>query len=306
MRAEVGAGPADVVPRPLDAAGVAQLLPRRSAQGHKFSFGVVVAVAGSLDYAGAAYMTALGAARAGAGMVALAVPDSLRPLFAGRLPEAIVTGLPEQASGVVEPAGSVRAVLERDPAAIVIGPGLKESPDYAAMLVQLLGASRAPVVVDAGALALLGDAGEWWTEARTHCVLTPHVGEFRRLTGVAPADDDEERIRACRTAADRFGHVVVLKGARTVVAEPGGNVAISPFTNALLATAGSGDVLAGYIGGLLGQGATPFDAACAGVYLHGAAGERLSERLGDAGLLATELALEMAHARHDIVSANAG
>jgi NAD(P)H-hydrate epimerase len=285
----------------LDAASVAGMLPLRPLEAHKYSFGVVVAVAGSLDYAGAAHMTALGAARAGAGMVALAVPESLRPLFAGRLPEAVLVGLPEAADGGIDPAASRDAVLEREPAAIVFGPGLKESADYGALLLALLATAGVPMVVDAGALPMLGTAGQWWTETRGCCVLTPHAGEFARLTGVTPGSSDGERSAAAAAASDRFGQVVVLKGARTVIAAPDGRMATSPFANPLLATAGSGDILAGYIGGLMGQGADPFDAACAGVFLHARAGERLSESLGDAGLLASELALEMARARREVV-----
>jgi NAD(P)H-hydrate epimerase len=279
------------------------MLPGRSADGHKFGFGVVVVVAGSLDYAGAAYMTALGAARAGAGLVALAVPDPLRALFAGRLPEAIVLGLPAAADDI-EVAGSAIAIAEREPAAIVCGPGLRESTGYGELLLSLLATSAVPVVVDAGALAMLAHGADWWTAARARCVLTPHAGEFERLTGSPLGTADEERLAACRAAAHRFGQVVVLKGARTVICSPDGRSAVSPFANALLATAGSGDVLAGYIGGLLGQGAEPYAAACGAVYLHGWAGERLSATLGDAGLLATELPLEMARARADLVAAH--
>jgi NAD(P)H-hydrate epimerase len=295
---------AEIAPPTLDDAACARMLPTRAVRGHKFHFGVVVAVAGSLDYAGAAIMTGLGAARSGAGMVCLAVPDALRPLFAGRLPEAILTGLPQAADGTLDVAGAADAVLARGPAAIVFGPGLKESEDYRALLARLLGRSDAPLVVDAGALPMLALEADWWSSARARCVLTPHAGEFRRLTGVEVGDDDQERASSCRDAADRFGQVVVLKGARTVIAAPHGRAAVSPFANPLLATAGSGDVLAGYIGGLLAQGVEPFEAACAGVYLHGKAGERLSERLGDAGMLATELPLQMALARHAIVSAS--
>ncbi len=295
--------PAEITAATLDAQMCAAMLPARSELGHKFSFGVVVAVAGSLDYAGAAYMTGLGAARSGSGMVALAVPDSLRSLFAGRLPEAIVVGLPEQRSGVVDPEGSADVVLGREPAAIVFGPGLKESDDYTALLLKLLGQASVPLVIDAGALPMLGEADSWWVDASATCVLTPHAGEFARLTGVMAGESDAERREACRAAAEKFRQVLVLKGARTVIATPDGQVAVSPFTNPLLATAGSGDVLAGFIAGLIGQGAPPFDAARVGVYLHGLAGERLRDRLGDAGLLATELPLEMALARHEISKA---
>ena len=141
---------------------------------------------------------------------------------------------------------------------------------------------------------------------RRPAVLTPHVGEFRRLragSGHAPdddgdlVDDDGARARAAAAAAAEWGQVVVLKGARTVVASPTGEVAVAPFENPALATGGTGDVLSGAIGSLLAQGLRPFDAACLGVYLHGLAGEAVRERLGDSGLLASDLPFEIALAR---------
>jgi NAD(P)H-hydrate epimerase len=127
--------------------------------------------------------------------------------------------------------------------------------------------------------------------------LTPHPGEFARLDGGPVTDDDDERAVRCAAAARRWGHVVVLKGAHTIVADASGNVARAPFENPALATAGTGDVLAGTIAALLGQGCAPSDGATVGVYLHGLAGERWRERVGDAGLVASDLPLEVAFAR---------
>jgi NAD(P)H-hydrate epimerase len=132
------------------------------------------------------------------------------------------------------------------------------------------------------------------------CVLTPHPGEFERLTGSPVSTSDQERRERCQAAARRFGQVVVLKGAHTVIAAPDERVAVASFEVAALATAGTGDVLAGLIGALLAQGVQPFEAACLGVYLHGRAGERLSWRLGDAGLVASDLPFEVALARHEL------
>jgi NAD(P)H-hydrate epimerase len=154
------------------------------------------------------------------------------------------------------------------------------------------------MVVDGGGLNLLAQVDDWWLSARRACVLTPHPGEFARLTGAPVADSDEVRLERCVQAAQRFGQVVVLKGAETVIAAPDGRVARSPFVNPALASAGTGDVLAGTIGALLAQGVAPFEAACTAVHLHGAAAAKISERLGDAGLLASDLPLEIAHARH--------
>ncbi|MEO8468330.1 MAG: NAD(P)H-hydrate dehydratase [Chloroflexota bacterium] len=155
-----------------------------------------------------------------------------------------------------------------------------------------------PIVLDAEALRSMAALGEWWTGASRPAVLTPHPGEFARLrAGEGEPDDgdgdlvgdDSARATAARAAAARWGHVVVLKGARTVIADPDGQLAVAPFENPALATGGTGDVLAGVIGALLAQGLSPFVAACVGVYLHGMAGDIVRERLGDAGLLASDL-----------------
>lgn len=285
----------------LDAEYCAPLLPSRDPSGHKGTFGTVLCVAGSLDYLGAALLGATASARGGAGLVVLAVPGSLQPLVAGRVPEVVTLGLAELEDGAdVDPERALEQITEREADALVVGPGLRESEAYRELIARLLSLSGAHVVVDGGALNLLARSGEWWKEVGRNCVLTPHPGEFERLSGAAIGDGDQERIDRCAEAGGRFGQVVVLKGAHTVVAAPDGRVAVALFANSALATAGSGDVLAGLIGALLAQDVEPFDAACLGVYLHGMAGERISERLGDSGLLASDLPYEIAVARYEL------
>lgn len=278
----------------LDAAYCRALLPRRDPNSHKGTFGTLAIVAGSLDYAGAALLCALSAARAGAGLVALAVPASIQSVFAGRVPEAITLGLPRETPTAVQLIDSVR------PVALVVGPGLAENADSYKLLIRLLKASGPPAVVDAGALNLLAGTPHQLHARLRPCVLTPHPGEFGRLTGASVGPDDTERLDRATAFAREVGQVVVLKGARTVVAAPDGRAAVAQFANAALATAGSGDVLSGLIGALIAQGAAPFDAAVVGVYLHGRAGERLSRRLGDAGVLASDIANELPFARHEL------
>ena len=280
----------------LDAAYCIGLLPRRDPEGHKGTFGTVVCVAGSLDYLGAALLTAMSAVRGGAGLVVLAVPESLQSIVAGRVPEVVTLGLPRDAPAAFKRIEGVR------PDALVIGPGLTDDADNYKLIVGILRSGGVPAVLDAGALTALAFTPNQ-LERKGHgreCILTPHPGEFARLIGAPVGGTDDERRLACASAATRFGQVVVLKGAHTVIAEPGGQVAVSPFANASLATAGSGDVLSGLIGALLAQGTTPFDAACLGVYLHGRAGERLSFRFGDSGLAASDLPIEIALARHEL------
>ena len=285
----------------LDDAFAAALLPVRSERAHKGSHGTLVCVCGSLDYAGAALLCGLAAARVGTGLVALAVPTELQPIVAGRLPELVTLGLPRDA------AGAVAAVAARRPSALLIGCGLAEGPAQQELVDALVRRDGPPLVLDGGALNLLAASGEWWTGVPARrAVLTPHPGEFGRLTGRPIGDDDDERADRCVEAAGRLGQVVVLKGARTVIADPDGRLARAPFANPALSSAGTGDVLAGAVAGLLAQGLDVFEAACLGVYLHGAAGERVRERLGDSGLLASDLPLEIAQARHRLAARQSG
>ena len=294
----------------LDDRSVSALLPERPARGHKGTFGKLLVIAGSLDYAGAALLVCTAAARAGAGLVTLAVPESLQPLFAAKVVEATTMALPEDDVEEVEPDDALARILDQEHDALVVGPGLRPGLTTADLIRALLAVEDAagvpPAVVDAEALRSLAVRDEWWVGIGRPCILTPHVGEFARLraaSGVEPgadgdlADDDDARETAARAAATSWGQVVVLKGARTVVAAPDGRAARAPFENPGLATGGTGDVLAGTIGALLAQGLTPYDAARLGVYLHGAAGDVLRDRLGPAGLLASDLPLEVAMAR---------
>jgi hydroxyethylthiazole kinase-like uncharacterized protein yjeF len=294
----------------LDEEVAAALLPARPARGHKGSFGKLLVVAGSLDYAGAALLVCRAAARAGTGLVTLAVPESLQPLFAAKVVEATTMALPEDDVEELEPEDALTRILDHEHDAIVVGPGLRPGLATRAFIEDLLVAaeepSAPPIVLDAEALRGLASTDNWWDGVRRPAVLTPHVGEFQRLRAGSghPADedgdlvdDDAARAKAAAAAAIEWGQVVVLKGARTVVASPGGEVAVAPFENPALATGGTGDVLSGTIGALLAQGLRPFDAACLGVMLHGLAGEAVRERLGDAGLLASDLPLEIALAR---------
>jgi NAD(P)H-hydrate epimerase len=305
---------------PLDDDSMSRLVPERDRRGHKGSFGKLLVIAGSLDYAGAALLVCRAAGRAGAGLVTLAIPESLQPLFAAKVVEATTMALPEDDVEEVDPEPALAKVLDHDHDALVIGPGLRPSLATAELLRLLLTAPEdagPPAVLDAEALRTLAAADEWWTRVVRPCVLTPHAGEFARLragSGHLPDQDgdlntdDEARARAASAAAAEWGQVVVLKGARTVVAAPDGAIGVAPFENPAMASGGTGDVLAGTIGALLAQGLVPFDAARLGVYLHGLAGEAVRERIGDAGLLAGDLpdALPLGRRRLAAIAERAG
>ncbi len=294
----------------LDDAIVSGLIPERPKRGHKGAFGKVLVIAGSLDYAGAALLACRAAGRAGAGLVTLAVPETLQPLFAAKVVEATTMALPEDDVEEVDPEPALARILDHDHDALVVGPGLRPGLATAELVRRLLAisddATPPPIVLDAEALRSLATMERWWEGERRPAVLTPHAGEFERLragSGREPGSDgdligdDAARASAARDAASTWGHVVVLKGARTVIAAPDGSVAVAPFENPALASGGTGDVLSGAIGSLLAQGVEPFAAARLGVYLHGQAGETVSERFGDAGLLASDLPDALAVAR---------
>jgi ADP-dependent NAD(P)H-hydrate dehydratase / NAD(P)H-hydrate epimerase len=294
----------------LDDAAAAALLPDRPKRGHKGSFGKVLVIAGSLDYAGAALLVCRAAGRAGAGLVTLAVPESLQPLFAAKVVEATTMALPEDDVEEVDPEPSIARILDHDHDALVVGPGLRPGLATAELVRELLAPPSddepPPIVLDAEALRSLATLERWWEGDRRPAVLTPHAGEFERLRAGSDhepgedgdlIDDDAARAAAAKDAAATWGQVVVLKGARTIVAAPSGEVAIAPFENPALASGGTGDVLAGTIGSLLAQKLPPFAAARLGVYLHGLAGDGVRERYGDAGLLASDLPDGIAIAR---------
>ena len=272
----------------LDEATAVGLLPRRDPRGHKGTFGRVVVVAGSLDYAGAALMSGAAALRAGSGLVTVCVPGSLQPHIAGRVPELITRGLPEVGPFEVDAFEAAADVAEMPQDALLLGPGLKPGRGTTRMVQLLLAADGAAAVVDAGALDALSRVPRWWALVGRPLVVTPHPGEFSRL-GRESDDSDAARRHAAAEAARDWSAVVVLKGAGTVIADPDGRVVTAPFEVPALGSAGSGDILAGIIVSLVGQGLAPFAAAALGVYLHARAGEDVSADLGDAGLMATDL-----------------
>lgn len=268
-------------------------LPHRSAAAHKGTFGRTLVVAGSLNYIGAAYLAATSATRAGAGLVTVAVPESLVPAVAAKSTEPTYLPLPESSAGLTSPeaAAVILASLPRYDT-LLVGCGIGQAQGTRDLVERLLcaGASLPPTVVDADGLNILSGIAKWWERFPSNAVLTPHPGEMARLTGESSNEAGrQDRLKAATAAATRWGKVVVLKGAHTVVAHPGGNAMISPFANPGLASAGTGDVLAGAIAGLMSQGVRPDLAATLGVYLHGAAGELVRAEMGDTGMLAGDL-----------------
>lgn len=278
----------------LDQPWARATLPRRPADANKGTFGRVLVVAGSLNYTGAPALCCWGAYRVGAGLVTLACLESLRPILAAKLTETTFLPLPDVARGhlTVDAATDVlRALHTYD--VLLIGPGLGLEPVTQTFLRLVLfhvhETGIRAAVVDADGLNALARTPEWWQQVRCPLVLTPHPGEMARLTGLSIAEIQADRLGTASRFAATWNQVVVLKGANTVIAAPDGRLRLSPFANPALASAGTGDVLAGAIAGFLSQGLDPFAAAACGVYIHGLAGELVREELGSAGLLATDL-----------------
>ncbi|MDQ6919909.1 MAG: NAD(P)H-hydrate dehydratase [Candidatus Dormibacteraeota bacterium] len=283
------AGP-DLLLRPPEALD----LPDRPADGHKGTFGTVVVLAGSIGYTGAAYLAATAAARAGAGIVKLLVAESIYPILAAKCVEVMATPVPEVAPGSV---GHVahEAVTRQFHAARsgLIGPGLGRDSSTWRLINDLALEIECPLVIDADGLNALSDHRRTLSRLPKGRVLTPHPGEMSRLTGSAVAEDRAGRLELAANTAREWKAVVVLKGARTVVAAPDGEVSEDAHEVPALASGGTGDVLGGLIAGLLAQGLEPFTAAVSGVYIHAEAGRRVASRLGDAGLLASDLLAEI-------------
>ena len=265
------------------------LLPARPIGGHKSTFGWALVAAGSENYWGAPLLCGRGAYRAGAGLVAVGVPEAIRPVVAGQLPEATYPPVPDEANMGADSARALLDVVDGYDA-LLFGPGLSEAEAFVEAL--LAEAERLPpLVVDADGLNTLAKIENWPGRLPANTVLTPHPGEMARLVGAPLAEVKEmDRVELAREKAAAWGHVVLLKGAYTVVAAPDGRAVLQPFAHPILGTAGSGDVLAGVIVALLAQGVAPYEAAVLGGYLHGAAGRLAAEEVGDAGLLAAEIA----------------
>jgi NAD(P)H-hydrate epimerase len=287
-----------------------ELLPPRPSRAHKGTFGKALVVAGSVNYTGAAYLASAAATRVGTGLVTLALAESIHPILASKLSEVTFLLLPQDMGVLVPDAIKVLGERIQDYDALLLGPGLgheKETVQFVQQLLSVEPSTRGrigflaseeaergklplpPLVVDADGLNALADTPNWWEHLKGPGILTPHPGEMSRLTGLTVREIEADRLGVARLMAEKWQQVVILKGAYTVIADPEGRVVINPFANPGLATAGSGDVLAGAIVGFLAQGLAPFDAALAGAYVHGLAGELVRKELGGAGMVAGDL-----------------
>jgi NAD(P)H-hydrate epimerase len=287
-----------------DPEGVRRILRPRPRDAHKGGVGRVAIVAGSRGKAGAAVLAARGALRGGAGLVTVFCPASLEPIVVSALPEAMTQGMPEREGSLDSGAGPelLRRLTDFDGA--VVGPGLSTAPGTVAAVEQLVTGARLPLVLDADALNAYAGRPGALAERRGTAVATPHPGEAGRLLGRSAKEIQADRLGSARELARTTRFCVLLKGEASLTARPDETVVVNSSGTPLLATAGSGDVLSGVIAALLAAGLPAESAAAAGAWLHGAAGERLAETLGDAGLLAHEVADAVPVARRALYAGN--
>lgn len=279
-------------------------LPVRLASAHKGTYGHAGIIAGSVGKTGAAALAAKAALRAGAGLVTVATPASVNDVLESKLLEAMTMPFPETKARTLARSGLERLVaFTNDRDAVAIGPGLTTHHETVDLVHTLISRLEKPAVLDADALNALAGRTTLLSECKVPPILTPHPGEMARLEERAtPQSVNADRIGTARRFAQRHGVILVLKGARTVVARPDGEVAICPTGNPGMATAGTGDALTGMIVGLLAQHLSPWDAACAGTYFHGLAGDLAAEERGTAGMTAGDLIERIPNALAQTVS----
>ena len=268
----------------LDQKQVLSILPDRDPWGHKGTFGKVLLLCGSRGYTGAAYLSAMGALRTGAGLVFLGVPESIYAIEAVKLHEPVVFPLPD-ADGKLS-AGALPEILERLPKmdAVLIGPGMGQSSDVLQVVKAVLEEAKCPVVVDADGINVLSAHRDLLRGRAYPTILTPHDGEFARLGGCIGSN----RMESAAELARDLGCIVLLKGHETCITD-GCTGFVNHTGNPGMAVGGSGDVLAGMIVSLLGQGIGPLEAAACAAWLHGAAGDSCAEELGQYGMLPTDM-----------------
>jgi len=265
---------------------------KRPATAHKGTFGRIFILAGSRGMTGAAHLSGMGALRSGAGLVTVGVPDAVYGILARREAELMVRPFPSTIAGTLSLKGfsEIKSFCATQDV-LAIGPGLSQNSATQKLVRKILPTGQLPLMIDADGLNALKGNLKVLKPCRGRGVLTPHPGEFCRVFGGKLDDSDVMRKKRASETAKKYGVIMVLKGHRTVVASPEGSCYINTTGNPGMATAGAGDVLTGMIAALIGQGLSNFEAACLGVYLHGLAGDKAAEKVGQISLTAGDLLL---------------
>ena len=265
------------------------LFRKRAPVSHKGSFGHLLVIAGSPGKTGAAALSALGAMRSGVGLTTVGVPESLNHILEAKLTEAMTLPLPDEGGHLSTNAFESIMVETQGKSAIALGPGLGTSRGAREVVRGLISESRTPVVIDADGLNVIACDIEIIKDRKTDIIITPHPGEMGRIINKSARDVQKDRIGAARGLARGLEVWVVLKGARTIIAAPDGSIYISTAGNPGMASGGMGDVLTGLIGGFLAIGGDPLSAAAAGVFVHGTAGDRAAQSVGEISLTAQDV-----------------
>jgi NAD(P)H-hydrate epimerase len=265
-------------------------LPQRSLDAHKTSCGKVVVFAGSVGMTGAATLASLASLQVGAGLTKLGIPASLNPILEQKLTEVMTVPLAETDSQSISiKAKDQIADLLEWADVLAVGPGLTTHPETIEFVQWLLTTVKKPMVLDADGLNALAQSPDLIKSYPGELIITPHPGELSRLINMSVADIQNDRLHVIRKFAQEWGKVIILKGGPSVTAAPNGDLFINSTGNPGMATGGSGDVLTGIIAGLLAQKLNAIDAAIAGVYLHGLAGDLAAEELSEMGMIAGDL-----------------
>lgn len=282
----------NALPTLIDMLLVSSIIPERPDDGHKGTFGTCLVCAGSTSYVGAAYLTGKSAYRAGCGLVHMLATNHLHQSLSGSLIEAVWTVLPEDSMGFDAKHHSALQKVLTSTDSLVIGPGWGVAisrTTFLALMLSILPEST-PTLIDADGLRALCQLPDWWGLLPKLSVLTPHPGEMAFMTGLKIDEIQSNRWQIALDYAKKWGAIVVLKGALTVIAHPEGELFINPVSESALATAGSGDVLSGAIGGLMAQGMSSLDASILGVWLQSHAGKIASQTLhSDFSVTATDI-----------------
>ena len=268
----------------------AVLLPRRDPDTHKRAAGYAVVVGGSRRITGAVALAGRAAYRAGAGLVAIAVPERILPVVEGAVREAVFVDLPETDAGSIANGSDRLDEVLGQADSVALGPGMTTDPATSEWIRGVVRSSEVPVVLDADGLNAFAGRADELADRKADLVLTPHAGEFVRLADVSAPDLQSDRVRHVRDLAARASATVLLKGSRTLIATPDGQVRINPTGGPALATGGTGDVLTGMIAGLVARGLEVADAATAAAFAHGIAGRIAAEDLGDGAVAGDVLA----------------
>lgn len=275
----------------IEASDIGGILPQRKQTAHKYSVGRVFVLAGSKGFTGAAALTASAALRSGTGAVVLGTPETVYSILAKKLSETIVLPLPATPEGSLSLQG-MEAIEERIRWAdvTVIGPGLSQHEETRRLIAKLITKAKGNILLDADGLNAIASSGtRLLRSSKAKITITPHAGELSRLAGIAASDIEADRIEQARGFAKSYRVTVVLKGAPTATADPGGTVILNSTGNPGMATVGSGDVLSGVVAGLWAQGMKQDQAAFSGVWLHGRSGDRAARKLGERSIVAQDL-----------------